>query len=265
MENYYDILEIQPDSDQEQILKAYLRAKQSFSPDSMASYSIFDEDESKQLMERIEEAFFVLSNEEKRREYDKVHGFNGFGDSRRDSSIQRIESVTSDPTPEGFAPRTLEEANRIAPEVATASGHLRSSMTANSSNSVGSIGSNPTNFSSPLKDVFFVTRKSLDRAGGTDSQMEEWIANHQEWSGADLKKAREYRNISPEELAEYTKIRKTHILNIESEAFKELPVRVYIRGFLQQLAKALKLPVNEVINGYLARVPETSDVKSAGR
>lgn len=248
MENYYEILEISTTADQDQILKAYLRAKQSFSPDSLASYSIFDEEEGRQLLDKIEQAYLVLSNEEKRREYDRVHNINGNNDTQ---SHVKIESVSSDPTPEGFAPRSLEEARRIAPEVAASGGQIRTASNSNSGNSF------TPSFTSPLKDVFFVTRKQLEKhAPARNDDIETWLTTHQEWTGPDLKKVREYRGVSIGDLADFTKIRKTHIGNIETENFSELPVKVYIRGFLQQIAKALDLEPNAVINSYLARMPE---------
>ncbi|HKL27410.1 MAG TPA: helix-turn-helix domain-containing protein, partial [Desulfuromonadales bacterium] len=51
--------------------------------------------------------------------------------------------------------------------------------------------------------------------------------------GNKLRHRRQELNLSLDEVARQTKIRKTYILAIEEERFEELPGKVYIVGFLQ--------------------------------
>ena len=60
MLNYYEILDIQPDASASDVRQAYFRAKSAYGKDSNAVYSLFDAQESKSVLERIEEAYLVL-------------------------------------------------------------------------------------------------------------------------------------------------------------------------------------------------------------
>lgn len=64
MANYYEILKIGPDSDIEAIKKAYRRLAREVHPDKSGSNS--------EAFRRINEAYGILSNPEKRAEYDKI-------------------------------------------------------------------------------------------------------------------------------------------------------------------------------------------------
>jgi DnaJ-class molecular chaperone len=73
-QSYYEILDVSLNANSEVIRTAYIRAKNSYNRDALASYSLFDQDESKRILEEIEEAYSVLSDSEKRRKYDESHG-----------------------------------------------------------------------------------------------------------------------------------------------------------------------------------------------
>jgi cytoskeletal protein RodZ len=55
-------------------------------------------------------------------------------------------------------------------------------------------------------------------------------------------------------MADMTKVSKTYIRNIEDEAFDKLPAAVYVRGFVYQYAKSLKLNPELVANSFLYRL-----------
>lgn len=74
-QNYYEVLDVKPDASQGEIRQAYLRSKSAYGRDSAALYSLFDEHQTRHIIETIEQAYLVLSNPEKRKEYDRVHGF----------------------------------------------------------------------------------------------------------------------------------------------------------------------------------------------
>jgi flagellar biosynthesis protein FlhG len=74
-----------------------------------------------------------------------------------------------------------------------------------------------------------------------------------EWSGERLRQIRELRHLSIEEISQQTKISKTYLKAIECEDFKKLPAPVYVRGFVNQLAKSLKLPPDQVSKTYMKR------------
>jgi flagellar biosynthesis protein FlhG len=77
-----------------------------------------------------------------------------------------------------------------------------------------------------------------------------------EYTGALLRKVRESLGVELEEIARHTKISSSHLRAIETENFAELPALVYTRGFVQQLAKYLKLDPTQVAKTYLGRLRE---------
>ncbi len=73
------------------------------------------------------------------------------------------------------------------------------------------------------------------------------------WTGNQLKLSRIAAKLSVEELNATTKIPKHYILALENEHFSKLPARVYVRGFVIQIAKTLRLPQERVVLEYLSR------------
>jgi len=51
-----------------------------------------------------------------------------------------------------------------------------------------------------------------------------------------------------------TKVSKMYLQAIESEDYDHLPAPVYVRGFVFQYAKCLKLKPENVANSYVARM-----------
>ncbi len=75
-----------------------------------------------------------------------------------------------------------------------------------------------------------------------------------EFNGELLRRVRENRGQSTQALAEKTRISRTHIENIEADKYDGLPVNVYLRGILMNLAKELGLDPLRVAKSYLALV-----------
>ena len=82
------------------------------------------------------------------------------------------------------------------------------------------------------------------------------ISAETEFTGRLLRKVREAQGIELEDIAKQTKIALSHLRAIEAEAFTELPALVYTRGFVQQLAKYLKLDPTQVTRTFLRRMRE---------
>jgi len=72
-QNYYEVLEISPKATTKEIQRAYEHAKETFDVDSLAIYSLFSEEEAKEIQEVVEEAYRILMDEELRRGYDQSH------------------------------------------------------------------------------------------------------------------------------------------------------------------------------------------------
>lgn len=73
------------------------------------------------------------------------------------------------------------------------------------------------------------------------------------FTGALLRKVRESQGVELDEIALITKINRAQLRAIEEEAFAELPPAVYLKGFVQELARCLKLDATQVARTYLRR------------
>lgn len=200
-QTYYDVLELTVDATPQEIRSAYLRLKSSYGKDNIANYSIYSREETEQLLQKIEEAYLILSNPERRRAYDvSHHGQLGIADPQFDSA---------------------EIPSPVMPSIQSPSPVALSATVSNNS---------------------------------SDSFLQSNHEPSQEWSGADIRRARESRRITLEDLADYTRISKSYLMAIEEEAFQRLPAVVYVRGFLQQISRRLKLPTETVVQKYIERL-----------
>lgn len=77
-----------------------------------------------------------------------------------------------------------------------------------------------------------------------------------QFSGALLRKVRESQGVEIPDIARVTKISTAHILAIENEAPGDLPAPVYVQGFVQQIARFLKLDPTQVSKTYMRRLRE---------
>ena len=91
------------------------------------------------------------------------------------------------------------------------------------------------------------------------SQVAREISADTQFSGALLAKARKALGLDISDVAQVTKISPLYLRALESEDFDVLPAQVYVRGFLQQIAKALKLDSTQVTRTYLKRVRAARD------
>lgn len=87
-----------------------------------------------------------------------------------------------------------------------------------------------------------------------DPNFEQEIEQTIEFTGDFLKKIREYKQVDIPRMAEMTKVSKTYLKNIEEENTTNLPAMVYVRGFVFQYAKCLKLNPDLVATSYLHHI-----------
>jgi len=211
--NYYEVLDISSQSSPQEIENAYIRARNAYSGDSVALYSLMSKNECDDVLNQIEEAYSILGFPEKRREYDRLRGFNQSGFGMNYSSSKSIEPVS---TPS--APVQYED-----------------------------FGSNHHE----AKVSKITAQKKFALEFSDNQEIENEIQNCTEYTGPFLKRVREYKNVSVERMAEMTRISKTHIRAIEAEDFRNLPADVYVRGYVYQYAKVLKLNPDLVATSFL--------------
>ncbi len=210
--NYYEILEVPEDADGDTIHRGYMRAKNAYTQDSLALYSLMSPEECAKTLELIEEAYSILSNINKRKQYDQARGLNNQGVYGSTMARGASEEMT-------MAEKSYSESSQ--------------------------------NKASMFK-IMANMRYTLDYKVNPDFEKE--IEQASDYSGDFLKKIREYKGVDVSRLAEMTKISKTYIRYIEDEAFDKLPASVYVRGFVYQYAKTLKLNPELVANSFLYRM-----------
>ena len=71
---HYEVLEVGSDASPEELERAYRLARSAYAEDSLAAYSVFSEEDSSALRERVELAYRVLSDAEERSAYDQSLG-----------------------------------------------------------------------------------------------------------------------------------------------------------------------------------------------
>ncbi|MEK6554413.1 MAG: helix-turn-helix domain-containing protein [Bdellovibrionota bacterium] len=210
-QNYYEILEVSAEAPHHEIVAAYERAKSTYSPDSPSLYTMFSEEEANQLRRLIEEAYVILSNQAKRREYDNV--------LKARTMLQ--------PKPEELPDlRVVDQKTekKDPPPTVSASGAV------------------PTGF---LK-----SRVSVYEA---NPQFETEIANAKEFDGEYLKKIRQYKNITIEQMSKETRISRSYLAAVEANDYEALPAPVFARGFVVQVARLLNLDDNAVAQSYMSK------------
>jgi DnaJ-class molecular chaperone len=213
--NYYDVLEIETNATPGQIESAYVRAKNAYSGDSVALYSLMTREECNEVLGQIEEAYSVLGFPEKRREYDRLRGFNKTGVAH----VYELDSARANPVKE-----TQKDAIQYE-----------------------DFGSNLIE----AKVSKITAQKKFGLEYEENAEMETRIRDCNDFTGKFLKEIREYRNVTMDRMAEMTRISKTHLTAMENEDVPKLPADVYVRGYVYQYAKVLKLNPDQVATSFM--------------
>jgi hypothetical protein len=80
------------------------------------------------------------------------------------------------------------------------------------------------------------------------------VAEGGEWTGEMLRRVRESRGLTVQQVAERTRITRHHLENIEQDRFPALPAPVYLRGIIMSLARELRLDGQKVARSYMERM-----------
>jgi flagellar biosynthesis protein FlhG len=177
-ESHHDLLEVERGATDEEVRRAYKRAKDVYAADALVGYSLFTPDELDHVRARLDEAFDVLLDPSRRRPYE----LSVFPPSPEHEEPQRARESEHDPLPP-------------APEI------------------------------TPDTD----------------------------FTGAILRAVRHSKGIRLEDVSARTKIGLNYLSAIENDDFGALPAAVYVRGFVNELAKILRLDATQVARTYVRR------------
>lgn len=247
LKNYYEVLEISSSARSEEIYHSYQRAKAAYSSDSLALYSLMSPEECRNVLELVEEAYSILSDPMKRKRYDEARGIN------RDFNSLSYNSLSDRVAPLRQESNHSQNLQMSAPSSSFKSEFVLNSQATGSDISVNGINQNTTGASTTnVNKLVTQKRFALDYVVNADFEKE--IEETQEFTGDLLRKIREYKNLDLDRLSDMTKVSRLYLQGIELEDFGKLPAPVYVRGFVFQYAKCLKLKPEVVANSYLARM-----------
>ena len=207
-QNYYELLEIPMDAPQQEVRRAYQRAKETYSKESPALYTMFTDKEAEELSNLIEEAFRILGDQYLRQEYNLK--------LRRQGTLRVNHNISDLPT--------------------------QSKGKKNNS----SFPIREKNFAIP--EGFKRTKLSVYKI---DPEFEEEVKSLPVFNGDFLKKVRNYKGISLDQMSDETRISRQYLEAIEENRIQDLPAPVFVRGFLIQIAKILGLSEKKMLNSYL--------------
>lgn len=240
-QNYYEILDIGENATAQEIYNAYMKAKLTYAHDSKAVLAAFTAEEAAELRQLIEEAYQVLSNTDYRNVYERRVMANY---ASNELTAEAIKTATDDLFQKAQPPiieNEIEEA--AAPVEADASPVVQEVAPA--------VEQTAPVIETPVAMTPVTATPVEETAPVKDYEFENLIAAKKEWSGDDLKQVREYRRLSFDELTDITKINPWYIAALEKMDPSNLPVEVFVRGYVLQVAKALGLKEKTVADSYM--------------
>jgi curved DNA-binding protein CbpA len=227
-QDHYEVLEVARDASFEDVERAYRVAQATYAEDSLALYSVFGGEDAEVLRERIELAWSVLSDVERRRAYDVLLARGGASPQATPVGFRERFSAggfEDEPTP---APRASAPPKPLAPL-------------------------------SPLRAPERLRPLAVEALEPVDAHED---LSDGELDGAALRRARTRRGLDLEQIAGVTKINPMYLRCLEEERFEDLPSPVYVRGFLVSYLRCCGIDPASAVPGFMARY-ET--IRSAGK
>lgn len=213
-QNYYEILEIKQAASYKEIEDAYKKAKETYSGESLATYSLFTAEECKEILDAVEDAYRVLSFSKTREEYNRRLAAG--------LSVEDLKPFHIEEPAKTMQPIVAESWKEIAP------------------------ASKETLQCAPAT---IKTDVEIPKAVQTVKEAESFEGV--EFRGSILKIIRERRGLSLNLIAEKTKININYLENIEAEKYHQLPAGLFLKSYLSQYARFLGLDSKKVVEDYM--------------
>ncbi len=275
-QNYYEILDVDPDSRDEDIKRAYRAVRRSFDPGSPALHSLYSPEESEAIASKIDEAFKVLNSRDRRRAYDRYLD-NVF---QVDPELDQRSVVVEDVATESHDEITAPESDEVSGSLHDLDELLPVDMTPAEDESVSvsvSVASmepfeDSADESLPDEEVddsynrpfirSWTRGYAAKRRGDAlalqllplSAEAQRDLVSGIAVSGAMLRQLRKMRGVDLGTIARETKISVMTLRFIEQDVFHNLPAPIYLRGFVEQYVRLLQLP-EETVGQYMVTVP----------
>jgi hypothetical protein len=243
-QSYYEILDVSAEATLPELERAYRIARATYQPGSVATYSVFSDQDSSDILRRVEEAYAVLSDARMRREYDTRLRVD---DEREREAAGEVLRAALEPVAEAPAGIQLElpgvETQVLGPDEA---------------NAVEPDGLALEEALEPTPEATLVVRASPEL--GLESELDVGLEPPDGvFDGPVLRRIRMSRGVELEEISCVTKISEIYLRFLEENRYHDLPAPVYVRGFLKEYAKCLRLDPHQVVNTYLERLEAQSE------
>lgn len=95
------------------------------------------------------------------------------------------------------------------------------------------------------------TKRARGLEPGTLRRVRDFADTLEVYTGSNLAELRELAGLTREDMERITKVNQKHLRSIEADDYASLPVRVYVRGFIQEYARALGLDRDRVSSEFL--------------
>jgi len=262
-QTHYEVLGISAQASPEEVERAYRFTLELYGDGALATYSLLDPAEVRRARARVQEAYEVLRDPARRHAYDHTHGLATGTASRPLAANVRAwpqplarpadavaGSGAAEPAavaPSGFAASAQATAPAIAAEPAPAPLPAPAQAPA-----AAAPVDPPRAAPAPLPGPGGASGRAIPGTatyGRTPHVLPEPI------TGAVLRRYREERGVSLRDIANQSKIGTRYLEYIEGDRLDMLPAAVYLRGFLQEYARALGLDPRLTANAYMAQFP----------
>jgi hypothetical protein len=285
-QTYYELLEVEHSAPPDAIRSALQRALEVYAAGSVALYALVEEAQAEALRNRLQEAARVLLDPAARAGYDRMLGLEAGSPAGEQTLWSADEDENDAAISEGLYPRT-ETAALTAPARPPPPSGVQATMALEgpparwpSAEPVGDAHPPPPGLPAPtqrpLPPAFpSPLNEARGRGGGllhpprarapTEAAREvpapaapvgerprmPDLPPDVEFNGELLRQVREARGLTLVQVAERTRIGRSHLEKVEADRYADLPPTVYLRGILVSLARELKLDATRVSKSYM--------------
>jgi hypothetical protein len=281
-QTYYELLEVKRFAPADDVRAALGRALEACAPDSVALYALVDEEQAEALRRRLHEAARVLLDPAARAGYDRMRGLDPEPaatestlweeDDEEDGDLGQVTVAEAAPVEASRGPYPRTEPAQLestAPRLPVQAGQASLKLDTSPprwparapwraqlqrppglpSPAAGLAAEGAVARPSAAPEPEAVLEAPAAAAEGRPRMPE--LPADVEFNGELLRQVREARGLTLQQVAERTRIGRSHLERVEADRYADLPPSVYLRGILMNLARELKLDAVRVSKSYL--------------